>query len=250
MTSDTSNSVGELIRSYRQEKGLSQIDLEAGIGAAFGSLTKIESGKTNPSKETIHKIIDFLDLTPAYALKLFDINMSFFGQIIDNVHKLADVEEIGDVMSIALNDVREQLGLAGGAFYLLEEGELRLKALSSTTSISLVRKIVKDPFRSLKFNLEQHPENLLVQAVLKNEIVLTDSLYEMVRPQMGKWLADRAQKITFTAEIIGIPVLKNSKVAGLMTYGSTSKTHFRFELDLLKAFVAEIGQALERLSAD
>jgi transcriptional regulator with XRE-family HTH domain len=241
-------SAGELIKSYRNEKGLSQLDLEVGIGAAFGSLTKIENGKINPSKETIYKIIDFLELSPAHALKLFNIDMSFFGRIIANMHKLASVKDLKEVMSIALNDVREQLGLAGGAFYLIEGGELHLKALSSAVSTSIVTKIVKEPFKLLRPSLEHHQENLLIQAVSKNEIVITDSLYEMLRPQMSKWLSDRAQKITFTAEIIGIPIVANGRVVALITYGSSLKNQFKFELDLLKAFAAEIGLALERLN--
>lgn len=249
MTTNTnsSQSIGELIRNYRLEKGLNQIDLEVGIDAAFGSISKIESGKTNPSKETLHKIIEFLDLPPVYALKLFNIDMSFLGAIVDQLKRLKDVKELDEVMSIAMNEVRLQLGLAGGAFYLIDDNQLSLRSLSSTYFMSLVRRIVKNPYGMLKFHLTNHPENILVQAVLGNEIVITNDLYDMVRPQMSKWLSDRAQKITFTKQVIGIPIQKHGKVAGLITYGSLTGNNFRFEIEPLKAFVEEVGIAIERL---
>jgi|GEM_PF-2829383 len=239
--------VGELIRSYRIEKGLSQTELEAGIGAAFGSLTKIESGKINPSKETLHKIIDCLHLPPISALGLFDINTSFLGTIIESLRSIKNVKDASKLMDIVLHDVRLQLGLAGGAFYLIEADRLCLKSLSVTNFMLLARKIVKDPLKMLCFNLNAHTENLLVQAVHTKKIVITDSLYDMVRPQMSKWMSDRAQKISLTKQIIGIPILIDNKVVGLITYGSLIGNDFKYELEPLTAFVAEIAIALQHI---
>lgn len=240
-------SLGELIRFYRTEKGLSQLELEIGIDAAFGSLTKIEKGKINPSKQTLHKIIDFLELPPMAAARLFDIDIALISNVISQLNKLETVTELNEVLDIAMHDIRLQLGLAGGAFYLVEDGKLCLKALSSTNFISLVRKIIKDPLSLLKFDLEQDKDNLLVQAVLTNKVVCTNNLHDMVLPKMNKWLADRAQKITLTKQAMALPVLRGEKVAGLIVYGSLTGGDFRHELEPLKSFALGIGSTLERL---
>lgn len=54
--------IGIKIRNFRQSRGLSQTELEIGIDASSGSISRMESGSTNPTKETIWAIADFLQL--------------------------------------------------------------------------------------------------------------------------------------------------------------------------------------------
>lgn len=58
-----STSLGQKIRYFRKRAGLSQMELELEIGASNGSLSRIESGETNPMKETLEKISRTLGLT-------------------------------------------------------------------------------------------------------------------------------------------------------------------------------------------
>ena len=55
--------VGSLIRQFRKSRNISQQSLEVAIDASFGHISRIESGKVNPSKETLLKIADFLKLS-------------------------------------------------------------------------------------------------------------------------------------------------------------------------------------------
>lgn len=48
--------LGNKIRFFRKRAGLSQFKLENEIGAAPGSLSRIENGEVNPTKETLEKI--------------------------------------------------------------------------------------------------------------------------------------------------------------------------------------------------
>lgn len=54
--------IGDKIRFFRKRSGVSQFDLETAIEASPGSLSRIENGSTNPTKETLHKIIKHLHL--------------------------------------------------------------------------------------------------------------------------------------------------------------------------------------------
>jgi transcriptional regulator with XRE-family HTH domain len=55
--------IGEKIKFFRERSGLGQYYFEEIVGIAHGSLSRIEKGKTNPTKETIHKIAAMLNLT-------------------------------------------------------------------------------------------------------------------------------------------------------------------------------------------
>jgi len=57
------NSIGKKIRYFRLRGGLSQLDLELALGAAQGSISRIESGRVNPTKETIYSISEVLNLS-------------------------------------------------------------------------------------------------------------------------------------------------------------------------------------------
>lgn len=59
--------IGKVIRAARLEKDLNQSELAQRSGISNAYLSQIESGKQEPSLETIEKICQVLD-TPAYIL--------------------------------------------------------------------------------------------------------------------------------------------------------------------------------------
>ncbi len=64
--------LGEKIHNYRKRAGLSQMQLETAIGAANGSVSRIESGQVNPTKETLMQISGALKLPPTERYYLLD----------------------------------------------------------------------------------------------------------------------------------------------------------------------------------
>lgn len=65
---------GEKIRMFRKRAGMSQFELEIEMEAASGMMSRIESGKVNPTKETILKLIKPLTLKSHEIANLFSIN--------------------------------------------------------------------------------------------------------------------------------------------------------------------------------
>ncbi|NLJ39633.1 MAG: helix-turn-helix transcriptional regulator [Candidatus Atribacteria bacterium] len=62
--SKSKSSIGENIRKYRQQKGMSQDRLSKLANVAFHTIVKIESGETtNPTIETVKKIADALGVS-------------------------------------------------------------------------------------------------------------------------------------------------------------------------------------------
>src|SRR6202453_3325735 len=54
--------IGEVIKSYRSDRGLSQGDIERRTGLLRCYLSRVENGHTVPSLETLQKIARALDL--------------------------------------------------------------------------------------------------------------------------------------------------------------------------------------------
>lgn len=73
--SNSSNTVGEIIKFYRKRSELSQLQLETEAGLASGSLTRIEKGVVDPSKQTIAKIGKALKLSSEELAYIFKINL-------------------------------------------------------------------------------------------------------------------------------------------------------------------------------
>lgn len=71
--------LGETIRNLRLSKGLEQSELAQRTGMTQGHLSKIETGKANPSLKTLKKIIKVLDVDE----KLF-LSVNFTPVSLDN----------------------------------------------------------------------------------------------------------------------------------------------------------------------
>ncbi len=75
--------LGEKIEFFRKRAGLTQLELEIKINASQGVISRIESNKINPTKETIHNI--------SKALKLTNWEIEY---MIGNTRQKATIEEI------------------------------------------------------------------------------------------------------------------------------------------------------------
>jgi transcriptional regulator with XRE-family HTH domain len=66
---------GKLIKQFRKRSGITQMELELRIGAAFGTISRVENGVTNPTKETLLAIAIALKLSALETALLFGINI-------------------------------------------------------------------------------------------------------------------------------------------------------------------------------
>lgn len=84
MKSNTQLETGNRIRHFRKRAGLSQLQLELQIDASFGSLSRMENGLTNPTKETLFAIAEALRLNAYETAFLFGINLGKSSDSITN----------------------------------------------------------------------------------------------------------------------------------------------------------------------
>jgi transcriptional regulator with XRE-family HTH domain len=116
--------IGSKIRVMRKRAGLSQLDLETLMNASPGSISRLEAGKVNPSKETIFEIIEKLQLQGEEIVSLFEINPA--------KSKISDLWNIGNLKAISeLNINPEKINYADLVIYLkahLETGRFQTLA--------------------------------------------------------------------------------------------------------------------------
>lgn len=74
-------SLGHKVKLFRTRSGFSQLELEIIIGASSGSICRIESGKVNPTKETLFAIARALNLNNTETAYLFGIIMEIEKEI-------------------------------------------------------------------------------------------------------------------------------------------------------------------------
>lgn len=85
--------LGQRIKYFRKRSKLSQMELELRINASFGSVSRMENGITNPTKETLFSIAEALELSAVETATLFGINISeentdFITELFDNIFQV------------------------------------------------------------------------------------------------------------------------------------------------------------------
>ncbi|CAG1021548.1 hypothetical protein DOJK_01069 [Patescibacteria group bacterium] len=69
---------GKRIKYFRKRANVTQLELELRINASFGSISRMETGLTNPTKETLFAIANALNLTGLETAILFGIDITSY----------------------------------------------------------------------------------------------------------------------------------------------------------------------------
>ena len=93
--------IGEVIRSYRSQRGLSQGDIERRTGLLRCYLSRVENGHTVPSLDTLQKIARALDLqlSQFFAEELVSKEMSGLNLNEDEIRFLTQVQRYSAQLS-------------------------------------------------------------------------------------------------------------------------------------------------------
>jgi len=67
--------IGEKLYQFRKRAQISQLELELAINASSGTISRIERGQINPTKETLQKLCQTLNLNPQDTADLYGINL-------------------------------------------------------------------------------------------------------------------------------------------------------------------------------
>lgn len=82
------NTLAIIVKKFREEKGLTQLELAKKAGIGSGTLGDIETGRSRGSRKTLDKIINALQLNQTERLK---VDSAFLGRNLPNAQKIDDI---------------------------------------------------------------------------------------------------------------------------------------------------------------
>jgi transcriptional regulator with XRE-family HTH domain len=97
--------LGERLKQLRQERGWSQAELAAKVGADAGQISRYENGRMTPSAEAVVKIAETLDVTTDYLLvetsprRSLHAPENILGDCLATIAELAD-DDLGVLRSV------------------------------------------------------------------------------------------------------------------------------------------------------
>ena len=177
------NNLGQKIKKFRKRAGMSQLELEAAIGASPGSISRMESGKVNPSKETLNEISNALNISSEEAASLHGIevfSISKYAQIINAALLKSDLE--GRIRELINFTSRLKENYEGGALFIQEENNpnvVRCVEVSmDATGVKKVLEILPLPIGLLTVDSSKFPNNLVIKSIKEKHILQSFSLWD------------------------------------------------------------------------
>jgi transcriptional regulator with XRE-family HTH domain len=142
------------LKYFRIRAGLSQMQLELEIDAAFGSISRFESGKVNPTKESILKISKVLNLS--------DRELDY---LIGPTSTPATLSEL----SAAQDEIKEYFTKKGVIAYLVDD---RYRLIAFSKSFARILNINKEQQTEILY--KTLPELLLVESYPTSKFFKSD----------------------------------------------------------------------------
>jgi transcriptional regulator with XRE-family HTH domain len=215
---DSNKSLGQKIAYYRKRAGLSQLQLELEIAAGQGSISRIENGQVNPTKETLVNIIKVLNLNAFESADIFNIDTNSFPKIVRASRNLNSSLNLDDILQTAVDDTVYELNLVGAILVLVEGDKLYAKTFTRKWYTQLLMQVLNVPFSDLNTELTKNSKNLFVKTILENKSYYSTKLSDFSVDVIPNSVADLAQKVTTHACAISFPIVYSDKVIGSITF--------------------------------
>ena len=233
--------LGEKIRKFRNRAGLSQLDLECKIGAASGSVSRIESGKINPTKETVQRIIDVLDLSPIEIASLFNIEPNNIASLISVAKHINDSFQVDEILQQSVNKIANELNLLGAGIFLTDGDTLCSKTLTQKWFTEAYRKLLSKPYEMHRISLSDHGDNYIVRCINERKAYYTEIFYDATKHAYTKLVTELLSKLIGFKCGIAVPLEYCGEVIGAVFYAKDYIDDFSLEMPILKAFNEHIA---------
>src|SRR3990167_3969491 len=102
--------IGQKIKQFRERAGLSQLALEMEAELASGHLSRIESGRKNPEKETLIDIAYALKLNTFEIASLFGIDLSDINRLFEETTEILSTHNLMEVLDRTVNNLVLKMG--------------------------------------------------------------------------------------------------------------------------------------------
>lgn len=242
--------VGHLIKDFRQRAGLSQLELELEIGASTGTISRFESNKVNPTKETILKLVEILGLNAYDAAQLFEIDINKDSNILIEIsRKLEKLLEIKDLLNIITSELISVLGVVSSAIFLWDEDSVSLRIASyKIPNIDLAKVEKLMPMKISEFpnieNIEKFNNNLLLKSITELKTFETNKLEDFTEPLLPKTIVKTIQTIMGIKLLVALPLRLDNKRLGVLALVWRKEFLLPGDIFMLEYFVNQVSKSL------
>ena len=222
-------SLGEKIRNYRKQREISQFNLEIKIGAAFGSISRIENNLVKPTRETLSKISKALDLTPSQTADLLGLRIFSPEELVNAINKISQSLDLEITIQTAV-DIMFDLypNYNGGTILLIEKERLFCKTASNVPRIKEALKLLPKAVYKLNISLSDE-ENLIVKSIKHNKNYQSYDFVDFTRHAFNDSISRIISKILHFESGISIPILINNVPLGAALYTKRVREPFSQE---------------------
>jgi len=175
--------IGQKIKKFRTKAKLSQLQLETITGASPGSLSRIENGEVNPSKETLAKTIEALKLNIYDASSLFELE-KFFDSIEVSKALSYRIEKRGPLKLVNKKKLLKELNNNGklmgkykqlSTFIEFENPYLgEVESTKASLSINIIRDLLSD-----EINCNLKAKTGKMESSLRQEVVIPFNIKDL-----------------------------------------------------------------------
>lgn len=249
MGEDRILTIGEKISFYRKRAGMSQLELEVRIGAGQGSISRLENGQINPTKETLHKIIDELGIPSRDAAILLGIDL--YKDIADLIDLTTELNSfsINEIMKATAVFLVKKLGLMDLALFIVKEDNLWAHSMAQTPQVRLIEKVLPKAFNQIKIPIysEASQNNIMIRAILDKSEKLTYDLYDLAQPVLPKKTTEAIIKLSGFKSCLVIPLINDDKVLGVLVFTKNYVDSFKHDKEVLMAFARSMKNAVSNV---
>ncbi|MFS8131460.1 MAG: helix-turn-helix domain-containing protein [Candidatus Dojkabacteria bacterium] len=244
--------LGQKIRNFRIRSGKSQMELELEIGASAGSLSRIENGEVNPTKETLMKVGEALRLNTSEIASLQNLEVLSPEQVMRAINTFTRSLEIDEIISSAVDILYGLYPHYNGSVLLLVDEDnkniLRAKAVSQMPGIIKVHELLGGTVDKFPFYLDrilEENEALIVRTLRTGKNYISNKLSEFSEGAMSNGIVEAAAKVLGFKTGITIPIESVSDRIGVILYTKDVEEPFtEYEQKILKLLADQIGIAV------
>lgn len=243
---DNQATIGQKIKQFRKRAGISQLELEMRIGTSPGSISRIESGEVNPTKETLVKIIEKLDLRNTDAASLFNLDLIELPKLVKLAKKLSNTLDLEAILQNSANSIALELNLLGVVICLIEGDKLKAKTFTQSWYTRLVLNILPIPFHKLEVNLSDpaFKKNKFYDVIQTRSPVIRERLSDFCVPPLPLNIANLAQKVSSHKCAISFPLISDENCIGVILFTKNHVDDFKNEYPILEAFSEHIASSI------
>lgn len=244
--------LNEKIRYLRKINDISQMQIELETDIAFGSISRIESGKVEPTKETIFKIAKALNLSTYDTGWLFGICVLNPENSLIAVKRITGSRNVHELLKNSVDIIFNLYrGFNGGMLFRKVGNYIFSIAVSEMPLINKALGFLGKPLEEHFIDLKDHTENLVAKSVINKRYYIGTDLYQFSGGPVTKFASKMISKVLGFRIGVVFPLIFNNDILGAMLYTKRIPEPFsEEELRILELLSDQLAMEIKKVEED